>query len=356
MRYPLLLLALLAARPALAAEAENAPLSLHALVDVDGALNANRPPSHESFFAGQGTAAKRAGELSLEAAALELTHPTDPVGLHLTVAFGAGMEVLRGGEPEGAGIGPAVLRHVYQASLSYQAPLGRGLLLEAGIYPSSTGLEAFFTRDNWSYTRGWLAELSPYSEAGVKATYAFTDALSAQLHLLNGFGLVGDDNRAKTLGTVLAYAAGPATLSFNTLLGPELPHDDTHWRFFGDLIGTLSLTERLSLATELDAGRQQRPGGGDDDWQGVALFARFAFSARAALAGRAELFHDPGAVVAGVGQTLTEGTATLELRPVPALVFKLEGRYDHSSARVFDTRTGPGQHQALVVAGAVAQY
>jgi hypothetical protein len=190
----------------------------------------------------------------------------------------------------------------------------------------------------------------------VKATYAFTDAFSAQLHLLNGFGIVGDNNRAKTVGTVLAYASGTASVSLNTLLGPELPGDDTHWRIFGDLIGLLNVGERLAVATELDAGRQQRPGGGDDDWQGVALFARFAFTPRVALAGRAELFHDPGAVVAGIGQTLVEETTTLEVRPVPALSFKLEGRFDHSSERVFDARGGPEQTQALLVAGAVAQY
>jgi hypothetical protein len=250
---------------------------------------------------------------------------------------------------------PAVWHYVYQASLSWKAPMGRGLLIEAGIYPCQVGFEGFFSKDDWNYTRGWLAELSPYFQAGLMLSYAFTDSLSAQLHLLNGWSLIADDNRAKSVGTQLAWSQARGGMSFNTLIGPELPRDDTHWRFFGDLVGTLRATADLSLATELDAGWQQQPGGSTSTWQGAALFARYAFGSHLAVAVRGELFRDPAAVVAPVGQTVGEATLTLEVRPAAQLTFKAEGRWDGASVPVFEANTGLREHQTVVVLGAVAE-
>jgi len=115
---------------------ETPPIQLHGFIDAFYALNTNRPFDGASFLQGTGTTARRANEMSLNAAALDVVVDPAPVGLHLTLTFGTGTEVLHAGEMSGSGIGPAVWRSVYQASLSYVVPIGSGLLLEAGIYPS----------------------------------------------------------------------------------------------------------------------------------------------------------------------------------------------------------------------------
>src|SRR5438067_11287941 len=93
---------------------ETPPIQLHGFIDAFWALNTNRPFDGASFLPGTGTTARRANELSLNAAALEAVVDPAPVGVHLTLAFGTGTEVLHAAEPAGPGIGSAVWRSVDQ--------------------------------------------------------------------------------------------------------------------------------------------------------------------------------------------------------------------------------------------------
>ena len=155
---------------------ETAPVQFHGWIDAFYALNTNRPADGASFISGTGTTARRANELNVNAAALDVALDPRPVGVHLTLAFGSGPDVVHSGEPTGSATSKEIWRSVYQASISWTAPIGSGLLLEAGIYPSHIGYESFFSRDNWNYTRGWMGEFSPYYQVGVKASYAFDAA------------------------------------------------------------------------------------------------------------------------------------------------------------------------------------
>ena len=340
---------------------ETPPIQLHGFIDAFYALNTNRPFDGASFLQGTGTTARRANEMSLNAAALDVVVDPAPVGLHLTLTFGTGTEVLHAGEMSGSGIGPAVWRSVYQASLSYVVPIGSGLLLEAGIYPSHIGFETFFSKDNWNYTRGWMGEFSPYYQAGVKAAYTIDAHWSAQLHFLNGWQTIGDNNRAKAVGTQVAWTGERGSVSFNTFAGPELPGDDSHWRLFGDLTAQFKATNRLTLGATADLGWQDRPQGAAL-WHAAALFARITLSELAAIAARAEYYDDRDGFFSGAPQVLREGTLTLELHPAKQLIVKLEARHDIAGAALFTSqRDASGKAilsttQTLALASAVAAF
>jgi hypothetical protein len=336
-------------------------IALHGWADVFYGLNFNRPADGASFLPGTGTTAKRANEVNLNAAALDASLDPGPVGFHLTVAVGSGTDVLHAGEPTAPATGLEIWRAVYQASVSYKAPVGRGLLLEAGIYPSHIGYESFFSKDNGNYTRSWMGDFSPYYQAGLKIAYPFDDHWSAQIHFLNGWQIIGDNNHAKAVGTQVAWTNDSVSLAFNTFAGPELPGDDSHWRLFGDLVAQWKASGWLALGASADVGRQDRPGGAAV-WDGAALYARFALHPKAALALRAEYYDDRDGFFSGTPQLLVEGTATLELRPADHLIFKLEARQDVSDARVFQgtlDATGTAttsKAQTLVLASANASF
>ena len=305
-------------------------LQVHGLADVDYALN----PGHSTnFLPGTGTTAPRANQLDLNAAAIDLSIDPKPVGFHLTLAFGSGVDVLHASEP-------AAFRNVYQASVSWA--LTDKLAVEGGIYPSHIGFEGFFSKDNWNYTRGWMGELSPYYQAGVKVSYAFDARWSAQVHFMNGWQDIRDDNRAKAVGTQLAFAGEKLSFSVNTFAGPELPGDDSHWRLFGDLVAQYKVAGALQLGATADAGRQDLPQG-SASWRAAALYARYAFAARLALAGRVEIYDDEDGFMTGTPQTLSGETLTLEARPDEHLILKLEGRHDYPTG-------------SLAVASAVASF
>ncbi len=329
---------------------------LHGYVDVDYALNANRPADGNNFVPGTGTTAKRANEVTLNLAAIDLSLTPRPVGARLILNVGTGATVVHAGEPDTGIVSPEVWRLVQQASVIWKTT--DKLELEAGIFPCHIGFEVLPSKDNWTYTRSWMGEFSPYYSAGLKATYAITPELSAQVHLMNGWQLIGDNNRAKSVGAQLAWANDRVAITLNGMAGPELANDDAHWRTFGDLIVKVNVTSRLQLAAMGDLGHQQLPGNTSATWRAVGVEGRYAFTDAFALAARGEWFDDPENGITGTPQTLTEGTLTAEVRPHPNLILKLEGRYDHSTADVFSGRdeTQPQPDQALVVLGAVATF
>jgi hypothetical protein len=225
------------------------------------------------------------------------------------------------------------------------------------IFPSHIGFEFFYSKDNWNYTRSWPGELSPFYQTGVRATYQFNKRWSGEVHILNGWQLINDNNDAKAISGKIAYTDDRLTVSFNTFDGPELPHDNSHWRHFGNLIATWKMTPKLSLGTSLDRGHQELPGDRAANWLGVAVYERYALDDRHAIAVRGSLFRDPDSAISGAAQTLTEETLTYEFHPVANLIMKIEGRHDHSSAAVFARKANESANsQTIVVIGAVATF
>ena len=331
------------------------PITVHGFIDGYYALNANDPASHENFVPGTGSTAKRADEFNLNLAAVEIVRDAQPVGFHLSLVAGNGSDVIHAGEPRGGAIGPDVYRYIYQASILYKA--GDRLTFEAGVFPSHIGFEGFFSKDNWSYTRGWLAEFSPYYQTGIHAAYQFSAHWSGDVHVLNGWQIIGDNNDAKALGVKIAYTGGRLSASLNTFDGPELPNDNRDWRHFGDLIATFKATPSLSIGGSIDRGRQELPGDRAANWLGVAGYGRYALGKQRALAVRVERFADPGNGISGTPQTLTEATVTYEYKPAGNLILKFEGRRDHSTASVFTRGTnGSSRNETIAVIGAVATF
>lgn len=337
-----------------------AGVQLHGLVDVYASWNPNRPFDHTNFEPGTGTTALKANELGLNLAALDVSLDPKPVGFHIVAVAGTGTDVVHAAE-----LHPNNVRYIYQASVSYNLNVGRGVLFEAGIQPSHIGYEVFFSKDNPNYTRGWMGEFSPYYSTGLKVATSFNDNWSGQLWLLNGWQNIEDNNSGKAFGTQIAYAKDALGFSVNTFFGPELPDDDSHWRSFVDVVGTWKISENVNIAASVDLGRQTRPQADAASWQGASVWLRYLLSSSSspsspssAIAFRAEYFHDPDNGISGFAQTLWEGTLTFEYRPHPQLILKLEARYDHSTADAFKgpSEGDPRHDQKLLVLGAVATF
>jgi hypothetical protein len=324
-----ILAALVVSLAASAASAQT--IAVHGWLDGYYAWNDQHPEPRLNFFSGTGTTAHRADQLALNIAALEIVRDPKPLGFHLTLVAGDSADVVHAGEPH-----RHPLRNLYEASVTYDAKF---VQLEAGVYPSHIGFEGFFTKDNWNYTRGWLGELSPYYQTGVKVARTLDSHWSAQLHLLRGWQNISDPRAPKAIGTQIAYSDTTLSASFNTYL-------DNH-RKFGDLVATYKATPKLSVGASLDRGRQSPA-----NWLGASLWARVALDDGHALAVRAERFRDPDAGISGIAQTLTEATLTYELRSTPHLILKLEARRDHSTAPVFSE----SNNDTLAIASAVIAY
>jgi hypothetical protein len=335
------------------------PVELHGFVDVYADWNPNRPSDRNNFEPGAGTTAQKANQFGLNLAALDVSLGANPVGFHLVAVAGTGADVVHAAE-----IHADSWRYVYQASVSYKLDAGRGILFELGIQPSHIGYEGFFSKDNWNYTRGWMGEFSPYYQTGLKVATSFDDHWSGQLWLLNGWQNVENVSGGIAYGTQVAYAKDELGVTLNTFFGPALANDDSHWRSFVDFVGTLKISSKVNVAASVDLGRQVRPQATAANWQGASVWLRYLLSSpssplpSSALALRVEWFHDPDAAVSPLSQSLFSSTLTLELRPHPQLILKLEARYDRSSSDAFGGPGGPltKRDEFLLVLGAVATF
>jgi hypothetical protein len=328
-------------------------VSFSGFVDGHFIWNNNRPANHENFFPGAGTTGKRANEFALNLAQVQWTRASSeasPLGFTLALVAGEGTEVVHGGEPGG----PDKFRYVYQVSGSYRLP--NGLLLEAGIYPSHIGMEGFYSKDNWNYTRSIMGEASPYYQTGIKASYAFSEKWSGRVDILNGWQNINDNNDGKSLGAQIAYSGAALTGSANIFIGPELPGDDDSLRRFVDFVAVYRVTPRFQLGGTTDFGWQELPAGGDIDWWGAGVYGRFAITDRHAIAVRGEHFDDSDNAITGAAQTVNELTVTYEMRPRDNFIIKLEARGDDSDAGVFFDSDGTTDGQFLALAGVVVTF
>ncbi len=206
--------------PAASTSAASA-VQLHGLVDVYASWNPNRPFDHANFEPGTGTTAANANELGLNLAALDVSLDANPVGFHVVAVAGTGTDVVHAAE-----LHPDTWRPIYQASVSYRLDAGRGVLFELGIQPSHIGYEGFFSKDNWSYTRGWMGEFSPYYQTGLKVATSFDDRWSGQLWLLNGWQIIEDNNGGQGVRDADRVREGRAGFQREHVFRARLPDDD----------------------------------------------------------------------------------------------------------------------------------
>lgn len=242
--------------------------------------------------------------------------------------------------------GSEVWKYIQQAHAGWKAPVGRGLLLQAGIFLSPVGYEGIAVKDNWTWSRSNLFFGLPFYHTGVKATYELTDRLTAMVMLSNGWNSVIDGNDGKSTTAQLLYKVPDRlTLSFLYFGGPERPTgapEGQPWRHLFDLWAQLDATSFLSFVAHGNAGFEQNNFGASY-WGTGALYARAQPARWLYLAARGDVFREHAASNANgtaarifwPADTVASGTFTVDFRPHSNLSFRLEYRHDHADADMF---------------------
>ncbi len=269
-------------------------IRFNGFVDAYYAHDFTRPADGERRFT---TQAVRHDEANINLAWLGVTVERNKVRARLAVQAGTSVQVNYAGEPRtGATSGPELARLIQEAIVGVK--LARTLWLDGGIYASYIGLESWSSSDNPTYTRSLVADYTPYYLSGVRLTWAVTPKLTAQLHGMNGWQNISENNRSKAIGARLDYAASPAlTLSYANFLGNEQPTGSRNeWRLFNQAMIKGTLTSGTQWQGQVDVGRQ-----GDADWYGLVAVVRQPITSRVALTGRVERYSDPDQVIIGTG-------------------------------------------------------
>jgi hypothetical protein len=228
------------------------------------------------------------------------------------------------------------LRHFGPTDVSYLAPVGKGLTIQAGLFSSLIGYDSLYAKDNFTYTRPWGGDYTPYLMFGVNASYPLTDRLSGTFYVINGYWHLAHANNVPSWGGQLAFkATDHLTLKQTLLYGPH--QADTSlgfWRFFSDSIAEQKWAQ-VTLAFEYQVGTERVaiPASPGALWDSAQLPVHWTVRGPWSVTVRPEFCWDRDGRWTGFKQTVKAVTTTLEYR-LPyrwtSTIVRLEHRYDDS--------------------------
>lgn len=341
------------------------PITWNAFIDVYYTRDFNDPSNRQN---GLRNFDIYENQVTLSLADLTVQKQAQPVGFKIELGFGTTSDWVNTASTFGTN--SPTMANVMQAYGTVVVPIGAGLTVDAGKFVTHMGNEVIISQSNWNYSRSYLFTFAiPYYHTGVRLTYPVASNLTAAVHIVNGWNSVIDNNKFLSLGATLSYSPTSTTsLVFNGMWGHEnltstsldtiLTENGS--RDVYDFILTQQLSDAFSVAVNADYG-QTGTTRGLAMWKGVALYGRYALSAKSALALRGEVYYDPsfGGYTTGAGfpkATFQEYTLTYELHPYDPLLIRVEGRDDLANGKAFISALGVRSSQPTLTVGVVASF
>src|SRR5581483_3878826 len=186
-----------------------------------------------------------AGELVLQHAA---TTP-NALGFRLDLIAGSGVPEITAASGLFRDRHSGIAHHVDIPQMygRYVAPIGKGLTLDAGKFATHMGYEVIGGYDGYNdnFSRSFLFGYGiPFTQTGIRATYAFNSRVSGLASVTNGWDDVQRINHAVTWGAQLnVNSTSKTTLAFNFIHGPERWRDDRDQRSVGEMVATWKATD-----------------------------------------------------------------------------------------------------------------
>jgi len=253
-----------------------------------------------------------------------------------------------------------VWRHFGRANVSYLAPVGNGLTVQAGLFNSFIGYESLYAKDNANYSRAWIADYSPYLMFGVNAVYSFNDRWTGAFFIINDYFHLENANSVPSYGGQVQYKPMSAwTIKETIYYGPDQSDTSVEfWRFFSDSIVEWK-GDRITVGVDYQIGTQRNasvPGNPRDFYTGATLETRWRIAGPWTASVRPEFYWDRNGLMTGSEQFIKAVTITGEYR-IPYkwtnTMCRLEYRYDDSTGSGGGFFTGannaltPGQQMLM---------
>jgi len=215
---------------------------------------------------------------------------------------------------------------IYAASVSYLAPLGNGLMVDAGILATALGAEVEAQNGNWQITRGAVFGLQPITNTGVTLTYGLTDNISVMMGALND-PLTSDRNDTSDttgLTSQVSYSQGNFGLNVGYNYGGGGFGGDYRAGLL-DVVATLDVNDNLSAWVNYDYATQEATNGASSSSQnGIAFAARLAVMENTGISGRFEYVSGEDA-----GGTEDMNTKTYTVTVDRAITAGLTGKFEY---------------------------
>ncbi len=338
-------------------------------VDVNYNVNLNRPtitgpgaPANTNAYRAFDSNANTFN-IGLMELAIENT-PTDWVTFRTDLDFGRDASLIHA-----AGLGGAEFVDLQQAHVILKAAnVGNGLSFKIGKFVTMHGAEVIEASANNNISRSFLFNYAiPYTHTGVLASYPFSDMVSLDLGVVNGWNNVLDNNNGKSIHSMLTLKpTDKVTWFIGGTFGPETAGTSSMYRYLVDSTITFTPNEIWTVALNYDLGRDGGLGAGAgkgiSDWQGFAAYVHAKPFDFMGISLRGEYYKDllqstvplavtvPPTVLGTAGANLPigavqsdklfEATLTSHFYLADGLDLRFEYRHDHGNNASFLKGTG----------------
>jgi hypothetical protein len=337
------------------------PTVLSLYVDTFYAWQFARPADHTIFPT---TTAPRHNEIGFNLASLGLELPPNaidsprggPVG-QLSLQYGAITETIGGQDQtvtRGFFLSRTALQPIRTASAGWHFHAWHGVTVEFGIFNSYMGMESYLPQENWNYTHPFVSDFTPYYFYGGRIQ-AFPSAdVKLELWVVNGWQTFGQWHEGRAGGYLVNWRPTERFLVANVLyVGQEQPNDDKAVRVYTDNYAQLQYFKQATgfvrsaaLCIVADVGYESRSVSPSGWMGGASLTHRVELAGDWAFTIRGDVYYDKSRALTttlpvGAGVTMPDATspflgggvtATLDYRPSPWLLWRLE--YAHRAANV----------------------
>jgi hypothetical protein len=305
----------------------------------------------------------RSFSLSLAELEIEKVPEVGGVGFKIDFAFGDTQDIIV--DTIRFAIGHSSVsdfdRYIQHASISYVAPIGRGIRLDLGKFVTHIGGETIESIKNNNYSHGFLFTYAiPFQDTGLRVHYDWTDALYTEFYVINGWNATSDNNKAKTFGPSVGWTpSAQFSATLNYLVGNEQTDNDKQFknlRHLIDALFTFAPFEPLNFQVSIDYGWEEGAlsgGSKNAHWGGISGLVRYKVLDVLEPVLRVEYYRDAEGFTTGVRQSLVGVTATVNYKiggigKFANILIRPEYRFDHSNEDFFthksDFRSRHTQH------------
>ena len=346
-------------------------LSLYGFVDTSYTQNFNNPNTGinnmRSFDGDANSFRPNNAQVVLEKEASATGNLEDRAGFRLKLNFGEDAKF-----SGGSGADDFDFQEAY---VQFIAPVGNGITIQGGRMNTLIGYEVIESPYNPNFSRSFMFGMGePFTVTGVRGSYDFNDSVSFAMSAINSFGGAQvDGNSSKSIEALLSITPmDNVAVSLFGFWGPEGGRNvqNSEQVQVGGILD-VQVTEQAEVVVEAYYANQANPSGAgtpNSRWNGIAGYFIYDFNEQWGARVRSEIFEDAGGTRscaggggnalacfgAAVPQTLWEMTYTLQFKPVPNLITRVEFRYDKSDKNTFEDGFGtPGNNQQTLAAEAI---
>jgi len=332
-------------------------VGLGGYVDSYYGYNFNKPEnSTNQYF----VSSARDNEISINLAYVDVRYRSTYMRMRFVPGFGTYMDANYKNEP-------GSLKNMLEASVGVLVFPNKNIWIDAGVIGSPYTNESAISKDHLMYTRSFAPENVPYYLSGVKVSVPLSAKLNAYLYIINGWQVIQDNNRGKSVGTQLEFRPnGSMLFNWNTYTGDERSTDNPNYRirFFNDFYWIYKPKGRFSATSCFYFGYQQKSDAPTASWWQVNFIGSYKFNEIISLSGRIEHFNDPGVlygnVNSGTGMPGFKSSSTglcANFKLHKLALFRLEAREFFSTENVYeDINQNPTSQSFLMMANLTAWF